>query len=519
MDLKLLRDYLSANEGRKNQVYEDSAKEKNPTIGVGYNLNKSGAKKRITDLGLPYDSLIKLDQSIYIKDEVIDILLDEDIDVAIKDAKKFYTGFEELSPVRKIVLVDLIFNMGLAKLNGFKKFYAALVKNDWVKAGEELKDSKWFSQVGARAKRNIDALVNNDAKYFDLPRTGSTKKTEAITSSTKEIINSTKTTKQSGAKKYIVSFILLQDKSISISLGFNSKIRKSSEEVLQSILISSTSASGLLEAMPSKDFSVSDIASSLGVQIDEETYKIIVTELQSMQTTQQYTEEAIITWLTRLFNLVDPLKIKSFSAKEQLNSSTAAKFLHQLIGEAKLDAKHIDKYNSKRDHNLDKALSVPTAKTLRINPDVKMSSTMADIIQSISERYYAKTNKAITITSCIRTAKSQAKALYDKLKAGDDIVKLYVDKESIQAIKAVYDAKHKNEKAENVIAEMAQVIEAQIENKKYISKHLGGLAVDIRSRDLDESEKYIFKEVVAENKDLTLLNEGKPPHFHIQLKQ
>jgi len=47
---------ISASEGTYECVYTDSLG--NPTIGIGFNLNKSGAQAIIAGLGLDYSSVV-----------------------------------------------------------------------------------------------------------------------------------------------------------------------------------------------------------------------------------------------------------------------------------------------------------------------------------------------------------------------------------------------------------------------------------------------------------------------------
>lgn len=56
-----------------------------------------------------------------------------------------------LSPQRKIVLIDMAFNLGVAGLMKFKKMLAAVDRQDWETAANEMLDSKWAKQVGTRA--------------------------------------------------------------------------------------------------------------------------------------------------------------------------------------------------------------------------------------------------------------------------------------------------------------------------------------------------------------------------------
>jgi lysozyme len=147
IDRQRLRAQLSVHEDRRHFVYDDCTGKPIaegtfvrglPTVGVGRNLATRG-----------------------LSDDEIDYLLDHDISDCIADAMKL-PWFEGLDPVRRAVITELIFNMGLARLNGFKKFYAAMNEHEWQQAAHELKDSHWYQQVGARADRLIAQLTSGE---------------------------------------------------------------------------------------------------------------------------------------------------------------------------------------------------------------------------------------------------------------------------------------------------------------------------------------------------------------------
>ena len=60
--------------------------------------------------------------------------------------------YEALSPVRKAVLLDMIYNLGKSRFLGFKRMIAALKAGDFSRAAEEMLDSRWAAQVGRRAQ-------------------------------------------------------------------------------------------------------------------------------------------------------------------------------------------------------------------------------------------------------------------------------------------------------------------------------------------------------------------------------
>ena len=123
-----LMDQLSKDEGFKTQPYKDPAGKL--TIGVGRNLEDNGLSER-----------------------EVRILLMNDIDRVITELDTNYPFFVTLNDVRQEVLVNMCFNLGLPKFMGFKKMLEAVKIKDFKTAAEEMKNSKWFEQVGERAVR------------------------------------------------------------------------------------------------------------------------------------------------------------------------------------------------------------------------------------------------------------------------------------------------------------------------------------------------------------------------------
>ena len=61
--------------------------------------------------------------------------------------------FSYLSQIRKNVLIDMAYNLGIAGIEKFKKMWKALKNRDYQKASEEMLNSKWAVQVPRRAKQ------------------------------------------------------------------------------------------------------------------------------------------------------------------------------------------------------------------------------------------------------------------------------------------------------------------------------------------------------------------------------
>ena len=159
-----LKDQLILHEVMKLKPYKCPANKW--TIGVGRNLE---------DVGLSKDEQLKLfGTSGLSRKEVIDrllargiseeealFLLDNDIKKCTADVKRF-PWFESLNPVRQKVIIDMRLNLGFAGLKGFKRMISALEQGDYDKAAEEMKDSKWYYQVGIRGRRLVKMMKTGE---------------------------------------------------------------------------------------------------------------------------------------------------------------------------------------------------------------------------------------------------------------------------------------------------------------------------------------------------------------------
>lgn len=152
----------------------------------------------------------------------------------------------------------------------------------------------------------------------------------------------------------------------------------------------------------------------------------------------------------------------------------------------------------------------------RVEEGVRIGREMRPVIARIAREFHRRTGRGIVITSGTRNAYEQARAMYEKLRLGQRLTSIYLDYDAAAEIQAAYDAHRRRGRAPCVNA-MARVIERQIARGRYISRHLRESAVDVRSRDMTPRERRIFEQVVATFERVSLLYEGTPPHFHLQL--
>lgn len=136
-DLIRLKAELERDEGRRAKPYRCTAGKL--TIGVGWNLDERG---------LPT--------------WMIDKLFDLSIQDAEQDARALIKNFDDLTPVRQRVIMNMAFNMGRDRLKGFRKMIGAVHCEDWGEAAEQLIDSEWyreFERLGSKRARRLVKMM------------------------------------------------------------------------------------------------------------------------------------------------------------------------------------------------------------------------------------------------------------------------------------------------------------------------------------------------------------------------
>lgn len=116
------------------------------TVGVGHNLKA----KPLPD-GWTYP----------LSDEQVDQLLAEDLQEVFDGLDRSLPWWRKLNYPRQRVLVSMTFNLGLAGMLGFKNTLAAIQQGRYSAAGAGMMSSKWAKQVGKRADRLADMMVNS----------------------------------------------------------------------------------------------------------------------------------------------------------------------------------------------------------------------------------------------------------------------------------------------------------------------------------------------------------------------
>lgn len=122
-----LQEMLIRHEGLRLKPYRDTVDKL--TIGIGRNLD---------DVGITREEAM--------------MLLNHDIAKVQREVKTAFPWFASLNGVRKNVVLNMVFNLGLPSFQQFKKAIAAIKAKRWSEAANQMLDSRWARQVGQRAR-------------------------------------------------------------------------------------------------------------------------------------------------------------------------------------------------------------------------------------------------------------------------------------------------------------------------------------------------------------------------------
>ena len=143
MNLDKLQKEIMFSEGVKYEIYRCS--EGYPTAGIGHLITEWDENYFDKPIGTKVS-----------KEQVAKWFM-ADLDVAINDMNQFTEGMNVDENVRECV-TEMAFQLGLPRLNKFKKFKQALLDNDIKTAQAEMKDSRWYKQTTNRANRLIEKI-------------------------------------------------------------------------------------------------------------------------------------------------------------------------------------------------------------------------------------------------------------------------------------------------------------------------------------------------------------------------
>ena len=144
--MESLKEMIGRHEGLRLRPYVCPAGK--PTIGYGWNLENP----------LPPEIASYFRMRGEITEEMADELLRISVDAATRQCRALYPGFDRFDEARRHALIDFVFNVGAGTALKFKKMRATIERGNWNDAADEMIDSLWYRQVGARGREIVDMI-------------------------------------------------------------------------------------------------------------------------------------------------------------------------------------------------------------------------------------------------------------------------------------------------------------------------------------------------------------------------
>jgi len=95
-----------------------------------------------------------------IDDKEAELLLVKRLGETYDELRKRAGIFDDLPEEVQNILLNMAYNLGVPRLMGFKRMWAALGRRDYITAAKEMRDSLWYRQVGRRAERLAQKMEN-----------------------------------------------------------------------------------------------------------------------------------------------------------------------------------------------------------------------------------------------------------------------------------------------------------------------------------------------------------------------
>ena len=143
MNVEKLREQLKIDEGCVYEIYNDHLGY--PTFGIGHLVRESDPEN-----GSPLGTEVS-------EDRVIEAF-DADVEIVLSDCSTLYPDFEDLPEEAQQIIANMMFNLGRPRLSKFVGMKRGVDEKDWNSAADEMVDSRWYRQVGARAERLVNRM-------------------------------------------------------------------------------------------------------------------------------------------------------------------------------------------------------------------------------------------------------------------------------------------------------------------------------------------------------------------------
>jgi lysozyme len=143
MDLQQLREQLEIDEGVVYEVYLDHLGY--ATFGIGH-LIREDDPEHGWEVGTE------------VSESRVAEAFESDIETVLSDCNTLYPDFDSLPEEAQQIIANMMFNLGRPRLSAFKGMKAGVDAGDWNEAADQMVDSRWYKQVGARAERLVERM-------------------------------------------------------------------------------------------------------------------------------------------------------------------------------------------------------------------------------------------------------------------------------------------------------------------------------------------------------------------------
>ncbi len=145
MDIEKLREQLKIDEGCVYEIYNDHLGY--ATFGIGHLVIESDPENG-QEIGTPVS-----------ESRVIEAF-EQDVQTVLSDCAILYPDFDELPEEVQQIVANMMFNLGRPRLTAFRGMKAGVDARDWNESADQMVDSRWYRQVGARAERLVERMRN-----------------------------------------------------------------------------------------------------------------------------------------------------------------------------------------------------------------------------------------------------------------------------------------------------------------------------------------------------------------------
>ena len=142
MSYEEVKQSIIAHEGKVNKIYKDHLG--NATFGIGH-------------LVLPTDDL---EEGVEYPDEKVMEIFEKDFEIS-KEGANIFIPEENIHPTAFGIVIEMCFQLGLPRLQKFKRFHYHLNKCEYEESAAEMLDSVWAKkQTPKRAKELAERMRN-----------------------------------------------------------------------------------------------------------------------------------------------------------------------------------------------------------------------------------------------------------------------------------------------------------------------------------------------------------------------